>query len=217
MQSAGLREAVPGYDSSPKRTVRPRAGHFCRFVEECGSFLGRGRKRIQRSVRKRSGRMSKALVAYYTQTGNTLKIAESIYEALPGEKEINSLAEIKSLDGYDLVYIGFPIHNHNIPKKVQDFLKKVQKGQEDSPFFHSRRPHGFAALQGGARARHGPCLRGEAPRHLHVQGQGALQRAGGSGVEAGAQGLGRNGRLGSQSPGCHGSGRGQGLCEVDQG
>ena len=78
--------------------------------------------------------MSKALVAYYTQTGNTLKIAESIYEALPGEKEINSLTEIKSLDGYDLVFIGFPIHNHNIPKKVQDFLKKVPKNKKIALF-----------------------------------------------------------------------------------
>ncbi len=78
--------------------------------------------------------MSKALVAYYTQTGNTLKVAESIYEALPGEKEINSLAEIKSLDGYDLVYIGFPIHDHGIPKKVQDFLKKIPKNKKIALF-----------------------------------------------------------------------------------
>jgi flavodoxin len=99
-----------------------------------GASLGREGKRIQRSVRKRSGRMSKTLVAYYTQTGNTLRIAESIYEALPGEKEINALTEIKSLDGYDLVYIGFPIHNHNIPKKVQDFLKKVPKNKKIALF-----------------------------------------------------------------------------------
>ncbi len=78
--------------------------------------------------------MSKALVAYYTQTGNTLKIAESIYEALPGEKDIKALAEIKSLDAYDLVFIGFPIHSHNIPKKVQDFLKKVPKNKRIALF-----------------------------------------------------------------------------------
>jgi len=78
--------------------------------------------------------MSKALVAYYTQTGNTLKIAESIYEALPGEKEIKALAEIKSLDAYDLVFIGFPIHSHNIPKKVQDLLKKVPRDKKIALF-----------------------------------------------------------------------------------
>ena len=78
--------------------------------------------------------MSKALVAYYTETGNTLKIAESIYEALPGEKDIKALAEIKSLDAYDLVFVGFPIHSHNIPKKVQDFLKKVPKNMKIALF-----------------------------------------------------------------------------------
>ncbi len=78
--------------------------------------------------------MSKALVAYYTQTGNTLKVAEAIYEGLPGEKEISPLTEVKSLDGYDLVFVGFPIHNHNIPKKVQDFLKKVPKNKKIALF-----------------------------------------------------------------------------------
>jgi flavodoxin len=74
--------------------------------------------------------MPKALVVYYTQTGNTLKVAESIYQALPGEKQIGSLEEIQSLDAYDLVFIGFPIHNHNIPKKAQDLLKKVPKDKK---------------------------------------------------------------------------------------
>ncbi len=78
--------------------------------------------------------MSKALVAYYTQTGNTLKVAESIYEALPGEKQINTFSEIKSLDAFDLVYIGFPIHSHNIPKQAQDFLKKVPKNKKIALF-----------------------------------------------------------------------------------
>ncbi len=78
--------------------------------------------------------MSKAVVAYYTQTGNTLQVAESIYEALEGEKEIRPLEELDSLDAYDLVYIGFPIHNHGIPAKVQDFLKRVPKDKKIALF-----------------------------------------------------------------------------------
>jgi flavodoxin len=78
--------------------------------------------------------MSKALVAYYTDTGNTLKVAESIYEALQGEKEISPLAEVKALDGYDLVYIGFPIKSHGIPGAVEDFLKKVPKNKKIALF-----------------------------------------------------------------------------------
>ena len=78
--------------------------------------------------------MPKALVAYYTQTGNTLEVAESIYEALPGKKEINSLTKIGSLEGYDLIFIGFPIHNHSVPKEVQDFLKRVPKNKRIALF-----------------------------------------------------------------------------------
>lgn len=74
--------------------------------------------------------MSKALVAYYTQTGNTLRVAESLYDAFEGEKEIRPLEELESLDAYDLVYIGFPIHNHGIPGKVQNFLKRIPKDKK---------------------------------------------------------------------------------------
>lgn len=78
--------------------------------------------------------MSKALVAYYTQTGNTLRVAESIYEAIQGEKEIRPLDEIESLEGYNLVYIGFPIHNHGVPPKVRTFLKGIPKGMQIALF-----------------------------------------------------------------------------------
>jgi flavodoxin len=78
--------------------------------------------------------MSNALVTYYTQTGNTLQVAESIYEALSGDKRIEPLTGIESLEGYDLVFIGFPIHNHSIPKPVQAFLKKVPKNKKIALF-----------------------------------------------------------------------------------
>jgi flavodoxin len=91
--------------------------------------------------------MSKALVAYYTETGNTLEVAEAIYEALPGKKEISPLTELESLDAYDLVYIGFPIHNHGIPRKVQGFLKKIPKDKKIALFS----THG--ALTGSALSR----------------------------------------------------------------
>lgn len=78
--------------------------------------------------------MSKTLVAYYTQTGNTLQVAESIYEALPGKKEINALAKVGSLQGCDLVFIGFPILNHSIPKEVQAFLKKIPRKKKIALF-----------------------------------------------------------------------------------
>ena len=43
----------------------------------------------------------KTLVTYMSQTGNTKKIAEAIYETISGEKEIKQLKEIDSLEDYD--------------------------------------------------------------------------------------------------------------------
>jgi flavodoxin len=91
--------------------------------------------------------MSKALVTYYTETGNTLKVAEAIYEALQGEKEISPLAELKSLDPYDLVFIGFPLHDHGVPDEAQNLLKKVPKNKKIALFS----THG--ALTGSALSR----------------------------------------------------------------
>ncbi len=52
----------------------------------------------------------RVLVAYLSQTGNTRRVAEAIYEEIEAEKEIKPLSEVESLEGYDLAFIGFPIH-----------------------------------------------------------------------------------------------------------
>ena len=45
---------------------------------------------------------------YMSQTGNTKKIAEAIYDAIPQPKEIKRVEEVTSLEGYDLSFLGFP-------------------------------------------------------------------------------------------------------------
>ncbi|MCX6576651.1 MAG: flavodoxin, partial [Candidatus Aminicenantes bacterium] len=54
--------------------------------------------------------MHKTLVAYFTRTDNTKKVAESIFAALEGDKVLKPLDEVQDLDEYALVFIGFPIH-----------------------------------------------------------------------------------------------------------
>ena len=44
----------------------------------------------------------KVLVAYMSQTGNTKKVAEAIYGAIPQPKEIKRVEDVTSLEGYDL-------------------------------------------------------------------------------------------------------------------
>ena len=68
----------------------------------------------------------KILVTYYTKTGNTKKVAESIYQALAkNDKELKSMKEVEGIEGYDLIFCGFPVHAHSVPVFAQNFLKKI--------------------------------------------------------------------------------------------
>lgn len=71
----------------------------------------------------------KVLVTYYTQTGNTEKVAKAIYEAVTVQKEIQPLAQAKAA-GYDLVFCGFPVQAHSVPGKMAEFIKGLPKGQK---------------------------------------------------------------------------------------
>jgi flavodoxin len=68
--------------------------------------------------------MLKTLVTYYTKTGNTEKIAKSIYNAIKGNKDIVKMEEVKNLDDYDLVFIGFPIYNFEPVNNAKEFISK---------------------------------------------------------------------------------------------
>jgi flavodoxin len=71
----------------------------------------------------------KIIIAYFSQTGNTKKIAKAIFQEIQEEKEIKEFNEIHDLEGYDLAFVGFPIHSFGPPKKAQSFLKKHCKGK----------------------------------------------------------------------------------------
>lgn len=76
----------------------------------------------------------KTLVTYYTQTGNTRKVAEAIYGEIPDEKEIKALAEVEGLEGYDLVFFGFPIQAGNPAKDAGEFLAAKGAGKRMAVF-----------------------------------------------------------------------------------
>ena len=71
----------------------------------------------------------KVLIMYFSQTGNTEKIASAIYD----EVSLSNTADLKNLDNvdpgslsdYEQVFIGSPIHAGTIAKELQDFLKKI--------------------------------------------------------------------------------------------
>lgn len=74
------------------------------------------------------------LVTYVSATGNTQTIADSIFEAIKGKKEIKPLGEVKSVDGYDLIFVGFPVNSGGAPKSVQEFLGGKAKGKRVALF-----------------------------------------------------------------------------------
>ena len=76
----------------------------------------------------------KTLVTYFSQTGNTKKIAEAIYEAISMEKEIRPLNEVVTLDNYDFTFIGFPVMNDYPVAKAKKFIKKQAIGKKIAMF-----------------------------------------------------------------------------------
>jgi len=89
----------------------------------------------------------KALITYFTQTGNTEKVARAIFNAVDVEKEILPLDEVKNVHGHDIVFIGFPVIRNAVPLKVQPFIKGLPSGQKIA-FFST---HG--SLKGGLLSR----------------------------------------------------------------
>ncbi|WP_406658055.1 flavodoxin family protein [Methanolobus sp. ZRKC2] len=88
----------------------------------------------------------KTLVTYMTQTGNTKKIAESIYGELEGEKEIKPLSEVSDLEGYDLAFIGFPVLQFDVPPNVKKFMSEKTSGKNIAIFMTHAVPEGFEAI-----------------------------------------------------------------------
>jgi len=89
------------------------------------------------------GGSMKALVTYYSETGNTEKLARAIYEAIQIEKELKSIKDVQNIKGYDIIFCGFPCHAHSVPGKAISFVKGLPEGQKVA-FFST---HG--SLRGG--------------------------------------------------------------------
>jgi len=68
--------------------------------------------------------MTKTLVLYYTLTGNTERIAKAIFNAIPGKKELKQLSDNINPDGFDLIFIGFPVYNFGPISQAKEFIAK---------------------------------------------------------------------------------------------
>jgi len=66
----------------------------------------------------------KVLVAYMSKTGNTRKVAEAIFGEISDEKEMKPIDAVDSIEGYDVAFLGFPIHQMGPDKKTAKLLEK---------------------------------------------------------------------------------------------
>lgn len=74
----------------------------------------------------------KALVIYYSATGNTRKVADTIHESLLQEKVESTLLKVQDASGeelydYDLVFLGSPSFQFLPAEPVMRFIKDKMK------------------------------------------------------------------------------------------
>jgi flavodoxin len=87
------------------------------------------------------------LVAYYSQTGNTRKVADAIFSAVrSSQKTLLPIEQVKDPGVYDLIFLGFPVQHHSIPAHVTHFLQRIPPGKKIALFA----THG--SLRGGEKA-----------------------------------------------------------------
>jgi len=88
----------------------------------------------------------KVLVAYMSKTGNTKKVAEAIFDEIKSEREIKRVKDVIDLEGYDLAFLGFPIHGYGPDKKARKFLESQCKGKKIALFITHASPEDHEAL-----------------------------------------------------------------------
>jgi flavodoxin I len=77
----------------------------------------------------------KVLVTYYSQTGNTKKVAQAIHEGIQkADKELLPINEVKDLEFYDVIFVGFPVQASSVPVKVEPILKGIPDGKKVAVF-----------------------------------------------------------------------------------
>jgi len=73
----------------------------------------------------------KVLIVYYSETGNTEKVAKAIHQEISKKTEahLKKLHEITPdiLNDYDLVFLGSPCHSADLAKPVKRLLDTVQR------------------------------------------------------------------------------------------
>ncbi len=76
--------------------------------------------------------MAQVLVTYFSQTGNTEKVAQAIYEEVDSEKTIKPVEKLSENDikHHTLIFVGFPVHAHTVPYIMEKHLRDIPSGKK---------------------------------------------------------------------------------------
>lgn len=67
-----------------------------------------------------------SIVVYSSRTGNTLKVAQAVYEALPSPRALYSVDEAPDPGAYDFIALGFWVDKGTADEKARRYLKKLK-------------------------------------------------------------------------------------------
>jgi len=82
----------------------------------------------------------KTLVTYVSASGNTRKVAQAVYDVLPDDKEMKEISETADLEGYDLIFVGFPIIAFGPNPDAREFLERAASGKKLALFITHAAP-----------------------------------------------------------------------------
>ena len=88
----------------------------------------------------------KILVTYFSQSGNTKKVAEAIHEAIPFQKELKQVSDINDVSPYDLLFVGFPIQVFGPADQGKDFMNAYCQNKPVALFITHAVPDTFEDL-----------------------------------------------------------------------
>ncbi|MFP4533163.1 MAG: flavodoxin family protein [Desulfobacterales bacterium] len=67
-----------------------------------------------------------SIVVYSSRTGNTLKVAQAVYEALPSPRALFPVDDAPDPDAYDFIALGFWVDKGTADEKARRYLEKLK-------------------------------------------------------------------------------------------
>lgn len=89
----------------------------------------------------------KSTVVYFSQTGNTRKVAAAIAGALPGAVALADLASAPDPGDADIVFVGMPVLRFGPPPEAAEYLRRHCEGCDVALFVTHAAPEDMLELQ----------------------------------------------------------------------